>query len=318
MLGILHNQREASGKRTLRQKAQRYELQIRKMVTKAGAAGITVFDWDDTLFPTVDLLSRQNIAEDFQEQLQELSLVVKRLLKCCLRVGPVVIVTNSEKGWVEYSAQTYCPTLTKVLRQCRIISARSAYEEQYPEDRYPDASSLWKFLAFSVLLREFKPSQLISIGDSVKERQACLKVTAASSPDCLPKSVKLVGAPSIGTLIRELTVLGTVFEVLQPREPVAELARNYLLENPSKQPVHGNTELVRKEVAFVGDCPDARSSMLMLPAISIRGNNSMDSSSRGSSSKVWHSASSAPTSKCSEEVSPSASTAVSSSLCDRS
>ncbi|KAF4665713.1 hypothetical protein FOZ61_010615 [Perkinsus olseni] len=213
MLDILGSSR-TSDKRTLRQKAQGYEMRIRKMITKAGAAGVTVFDWDDTLFPTVDIFSRQESTEECCEQLQELAIVVEKLLKCCLRVGPVIIVTNSEKGWVEYSAQTYFPSLTKVLQHCRVISARTAYEEQYPEDRYTDASSIWKFLAFSLLLSEFKPSQLISIGDSVKERQACLKVTAASTSRCLPKSVKLVSAPTSGTLIRELTLLRRLFEDL--------------------------------------------------------------------------------------------------------
>ncbi|KAF4695563.1 hypothetical protein FOZ60_004059 [Perkinsus olseni] len=201
MLDILRSSR-TSDKRTLRQKAQGYEMRIRKMITKAGAAGVTVFDWDDTLFPTVDIFSRQELTEECCEQLQELAIVVEKLLKCCLRVGPVIIVTNSEKGWVEC-----CSTVALYLRELLM-------RNNTPEDRYTDASSIWKFLAFSLLLSEFKPSQLISIGDSVKERQACLKVTAASTSRCLPKSVKLVSAPTSGTLIRELTLLRRLFEDL--------------------------------------------------------------------------------------------------------
>lgn len=51
-----------------------------------------------------------------RDELQELALVVEGLLKCSLRLGPVIIVTNSKQGWVEYSAQTYFPSLSRVSR----------------------------------------------------------------------------------------------------------------------------------------------------------------------------------------------------------
>ncbi|EER16522.1 apicomplexan-conserved protein, putative [Perkinsus marinus ATCC 50983] len=214
MLEILSSRR-TSYRRTLQQRAQGCAMRIRKIMSRAGASGVTVFDWDDTLFPTFVICSRSaEMTMELWNELQELARVVEELLKCCLQVGTVVIVTNSEEGWVEYSAHTYFPSLTKVLRQCRIISARTTYEKQYPEDQYADTSSLWKLLAFALLWIEFKPSQLISIGDSVKERQACLKAAAASTYHCLPKSVKLVSAPSCKTLIRELTILREAFQDL--------------------------------------------------------------------------------------------------------
>ncbi|EEQ98181.1 apicomplexan-conserved protein, putative [Perkinsus marinus ATCC 50983] len=213
MLDILDS-RSLSDRQTLRQRAQGCGMRLRKMISKSGAAGVTIFDWDDTLFPTFDICSRRDMTREFWDELQELALVVEGLLKCSLRLGPVIIVTNSKQGWVEYSAQTYFPSLSRVLRHCRIISARTTYEEQYSENQYTDTSSLWKFLAFAHLSSEFKPSQLISIGDSLKERQACLKVTAASTYHCLPKSVKLVSAPSCETLIHELTILRRAFQDL--------------------------------------------------------------------------------------------------------
>lgn len=57
MLEILSSRR-TSYRRTLQQRAQGCAMRIRKIMSRAGASGVTVFDWDDTLFPSFVICSR--------------------------------------------------------------------------------------------------------------------------------------------------------------------------------------------------------------------------------------------------------------------
>lgn len=61
-----------------------------------------------------------------------------------LRVLQVVIITNSDEGWVDYSAERYLPNLIPVLKNYRVISARTRYEKFYPSQPL-----CWKAAAFA-------------------------------------------------------------------------------------------------------------------------------------------------------------------------
>ena len=56
----------------------------------------------------------------------------------------VVIITNSDEGWVNYSAERYLPNLIPFLQDYRIISARTRYEKFYPNQPL-----CWKAAAFA-------------------------------------------------------------------------------------------------------------------------------------------------------------------------
>ena len=56
----------------------------------------------------------------------------------------VIIITNSDEGWVKYSAERYLPNLIPVLKNYRIISARTRYEKFYPNQPL-----CWKAAAFA-------------------------------------------------------------------------------------------------------------------------------------------------------------------------
>lgn len=56
----------------------------------------------------------------------------------------MVIITNSDEGWVNYSAERYLPNLIPVLKNYRVISARTRYEKFYPNQPL-----CWKAAAFA-------------------------------------------------------------------------------------------------------------------------------------------------------------------------
>lgn len=56
----------------------------------------------------------------------------------------MIIITNSDEGWVQYSAQTFLPALVPYLENYTIISARARYQKQYPA-----RPLCWKSAAFA-------------------------------------------------------------------------------------------------------------------------------------------------------------------------
>lgn len=56
----------------------------------------------------------------------------------------MILITNSDEGWVKYSAERYLPGLLPVLKNYRVISARTRYEKFYPNQPL-----CWKAAAFA-------------------------------------------------------------------------------------------------------------------------------------------------------------------------
>jgi hypothetical protein len=56
----------------------------------------------------------------------------------------VILITNSDEGWVQFSAERYCPKLVPVVAKYRIVSARTRYEKFYPGQPL-----CWKAAAFA-------------------------------------------------------------------------------------------------------------------------------------------------------------------------
>jgi hypothetical protein len=65
----------------------------------------------------------------------------------------VIIITNSDDGWVKYSAERYVPYLLQVIKKYRIVSARTGYEKYYPGQPL-----CWKAAAFAHEVNEFYES----------------------------------------------------------------------------------------------------------------------------------------------------------------
>lgn len=138
---------------------------------------IIVFDWDDTLLCTTYINSHpdfDDLEPSTKDLLSELETLVKELLDLAVSKGNVFIITNSVKGWVENSSHQYLPSCVPLLDKLKIISARSNYENKYPNNLYR-----WKVNAFLEIYNLSKVkdiSNLICVGDSYMELEAAHKL----------------------------------------------------------------------------------------------------------------------------------------------
>jgi hypothetical protein len=126
------------------------------------------------------------------------------VLRAAKKLGNVLIVTNSDHGWVHDSAARFLPCLADELRDIPVISARSIFEPQ----KVPDKQ--WKTLCFQRIVKCFHSGpwgifgvqHLVSIGDSLDEHEATMQV--AQWCPCYVKSLKLSERPTMFAVHQQL------------------------------------------------------------------------------------------------------------------
>lgn len=195
-------------------------LRLRDSIIKST---LTLYDWDDTFFPSTYLAVRGVRVDDDQEQLptsllQELAQlenIVMKILEEALRYGIVKIITNAEEGWVELSGARFMPRLTKFIQDndIKVVSARTIYEADYP-----DSPACWKTAAFAAEVDESYPENdhlnVLVLGDSLSEREAAHNLACRMPTSCV-KSVKLVERPTVVQLQRQIALLHGSFRDLR-------------------------------------------------------------------------------------------------------
>lgn len=178
-----------------------------------------ILDWDDTLLPT-SWIEAQGLrvgggAPILAEQSKHLEILAERAsqtLRLAKAYGTVVVVTNAEQGWIELSCQKFMPSLWGALEDVKLLSARSHFEHQGVAQ-----PSVWKLLAFRDEIEPFfgpgcgshdatPQRNIISIGDSLHEREALIRVTDRF-PNSWAKAMKLMEKPSAEEFLREHAVL---------------------------------------------------------------------------------------------------------------
>jgi hypothetical protein len=182
---------------------------------------VIIFDWDDTIMSSsyvdreklIHIPSFSSLPTAMQAMFLKLEDHAMKCLRAAMELGTVIIITNAEAGWVEYSSKRFLPRLVPLLSQMRIASARSTYERFYP-----GSPLCWKAAAFAheanVIFGGNYDSntrtlgrQIISFGDSNEERTA-VKI-AAGQLNALAKSIKFVDLPSPDQLCKQIeTVTG--------------------------------------------------------------------------------------------------------------
>lgn len=186
-------------------------------------SSLVIFDWDDTLLPTTDLAlkgclkipkaslcssgDREHSLRDLvqSEQLAACSRAAVQALQCARHLGNRLIVTNSDHGWVHDTAAKFLPSLAAELKDIPVISARSIFEPQGISD-----AKQWKILCFRRIVQCFHSGpagifgvrSLVSIGDSLDEQEATMKVSQCCP--CYVKSLKLMERPSTKELLQQL------------------------------------------------------------------------------------------------------------------
>ena len=171
---------------------------------------IIIYDWDDTLLPTSFLTpngvfdENMILPESDKEKLLKIEQSVFLLLTESIEKGNVYIITNAGKGWVEYSANRFYPSIVALLPKIEIISARGEYEKLYPGN-----SRQWKIQAFLNLLKNVNiklVTNIICIGDSLFEMEAG-RILASKFTEAFIKTIKFREAPKLDELIRQLKLV---------------------------------------------------------------------------------------------------------------
>ena len=175
---------------------------------------IIIFDWDDTLLPTSFLTPGGifnediRISENDQDKLKEIEVSVLKLLTEAVEKGNVYIITNAGKGWVEYSANKFFPSILPILEKIKIISARGEYEKIFPGN-----SRQWKIEAFLNLQQYVNVTlvtNIICIGDSLFEMEAG-RILASRFTKAFIKTIKFREAPKLDELLKQLKLVCTQF-----------------------------------------------------------------------------------------------------------
>ena len=171
---------------------------------------IIIFDWDDTLLPTSFLTPGGIFNEEIKltdsdlEKLKKIEECVFLLLSESIEKGNVYIITNAGKGWVEFSANKFYPSILDLLKKIDIISARGEYEKIFPGN-----SRQWKIEAFLNLLKHVNiklVTNIICIGDSLFEMEAG-RILASKFKEAFIKTIKFREAPKLDELIKQLKLV---------------------------------------------------------------------------------------------------------------
>jgi len=171
---------------------------------------IIIFDWDDTLLPTTFLTPGGIFDEDMDlpeidcEKLLKLEELTSKILTEAVEKGNVYIITNAGKGWVEYSAKRFYPSILPILSKIKIISARGKYEKVFPGN-----SRQWKIEAFLNLQNSVNMklvTNIICIGDSLFEMEAG-RILASRFTEAFVKTIKFREAPKLDELIKQLKLV---------------------------------------------------------------------------------------------------------------
>jgi hypothetical protein len=221
--------------------------------TKPSPNTVIMFDWDDTLLASSYLaalgyrLDSVEIASaEVDAQLRALEQTVCNLLTLALQYGTVNIVTNAETGWVQLSAQKFMPLVVPMLSKVNVISARSTYEPQHPEQPLK-----WKYYAFHERLSTMFGSSssgpytsswsssgvevtknVVSFGDSHVEREAIRAVTRGVA-GCRTKSVKFAERPTPEQLRRQLELVSNCFHYIHNHDADLDLQLTVTLNTPT-------------------------------------------------------------------------------------
>jgi len=187
----------------------------------SAAETVIIFDWDDTILSSTWVQNQgMRLDSDFEladwqaEELSKLASAAIQTLTTAKQFGTVLLITNAERGWIELSCRKFMPTLLPALEGLKLVSARTSYE--CADCLQP---SQWKICAFDAELRRIfgtdaeseTRKNVISLGDSVHEREALIRATSAL-PNCLAKNIKFRERPAVSDLCKQHTLVAGCFE----------------------------------------------------------------------------------------------------------
>ncbi len=151
-----------------------------------------VLDFDDTLFPSTFVKENLFITKSLKQGMKKTEEAIITLIRKIKSLGKLVIITNSEDGWVKYALNKYMKDVLEELEGIPIISARTGNE------RF--VLWYWKVKTFQNYFRDVKSSHIISVGDSHLDIEA----TKMLDDTHVVKTIKLQDKPSLRIVYKQL------------------------------------------------------------------------------------------------------------------
>jgi len=163
---------------------------------------------------TISELETMTLPLETRQQIAQIEKHAIDFVRLCLSKAEVVIVTNSDQGWVEYTGSLYMPMLLKFIQSndIKVVSARYLYEAYFPDDL-----TMWKVQAFmtEIKSRENQLKTLVSIGDGEYERNAA-KICAANVSTIKVQAMKFVQCPGLEQLKKQFVLSENILTSLLP------------------------------------------------------------------------------------------------------
>ena len=158
-----------------------------------------------------DIIDEDYLPSEYLEIFSLLDISIYKLLKKSLEKGFVNIITNSSYGWVEHSANKYFPSLTKLFKYINVISAKNAYQDEYPDD-----SKMWKYKACLSLKEKINPNlttNIICFGDLNSDLDVG-KNLAREIGNCCIKTIKFKERPEPDDIFKQINLILTKFNYI--------------------------------------------------------------------------------------------------------
>jgi len=172
---------------------------------------LIILDWDDTIFPSSWLKKNMTKFNTDNVNFKELDKIILKLSNVLNDLGYVVIITNANLEWIEFSGQFIPQSYEFMSNKFEIISARTKYE-MVGSDMF-----LWKKLAFMDVFQNLESKtniqNIISVGDAEYEFKATLDLVAKFKlSKKFFKTIRLQTTPHIEIIMDELDVLTDDFD----------------------------------------------------------------------------------------------------------
>lgn len=166
----------------------------------------------------------------------------------------MIIITNSDEGWVKYSAKKFVPRLLPCLENYKIISARTLYEKFYPH-----SSLCWKAAAFAHEVNEIfemHGAYAESLSNKSCDSLALTDVSSSSSDDSQSAAIPVSSTSSKGPPKREIISFGDGMEERTAVRIVAEQLSSIpksvmFLQSPTPVQLIGQLVMLTSHMKYV-------------------------------------------------------------------
>lgn len=166
---------------------------------------ITIFDFDDTLFPTSHLIDKRKFLKDEyifdDKQINKLCSNLKELYKISKNNSDKLhIITNAEKSWVQQCLKKFLYNCSDIFLNIEIISS---VDEGFSHNR---DRGMWKTYTFIFKLFQYfgdgKNHELLAFGDCIFDREASMNIKKVF-PNVTVKNITLLSKPNIHEFLIE-------------------------------------------------------------------------------------------------------------------